>query len=67
MTERSEALKRAQQRYMEKFAFACVRMQKDRYAAIQAHAAERKESVNSFINRAIAETMKRDGNEGKQP
>lgn len=33
---------------------------KGRKAAIQAHAAERGESVNAFIARAIEETMERD-------
>lgn len=33
---------------------------KGRKAAIQAHAAEHGESVNSFIARAIEETMERD-------
>ena len=36
-------------------------MPKGRKATIQAHAEARGESVNGFINRAIDETMKRDG------
>lgn len=35
-------------------------MQRTLYEAIQAHAQARGESVNGFIKRAIAETMKRD-------
>ncbi len=37
-----------------------VRVPRGRKSAIQAHAEARSESVNSFINRAIAETMERD-------
>ena len=37
-----------------------VRVGKGRKAQIQAHAELLGESVNSFINRAIAETMERD-------
>lgn len=33
---------------------------KGRKADLQAHAQERKESLNGFINRAIDETMERD-------
>ncbi len=37
-------------------------MPKGAKAAIKAHADERGESVNAFINRAIEETMERDKN-----
>ena len=60
MPERSDALKKAQQKYMEKFSVARVRMERDRYERVQAHAEARGESVNGFINRAISETMERD-------
>ena len=60
MPERSDALKKAQQKYMEKFAVARVRMERERYERVQAHAEARGESVNGFINRAISETMERD-------
>lgn len=46
---------------MEKFIVARVRMERDRYENIQAHAEAQGESVSGFINRAIAETMERDG------
>lgn len=36
-------------------------MPKGRKAEIQAHVKDRGESVNAFINRAITETMERDG------
>ena len=60
MPERSDALKKAQQKYMEKFSVARGRMERDRYERVQAHAEARGESVNGFINRAISETMERD-------
>lgn len=60
MAEKTEAQKRAQRTYMEKFAVARVRMERDRYEVIQAHAEAQGESVNGFINRAITETMERD-------
>ena len=60
MAEKTEAQKKAQQKYMEKFAVARVRMEQERYSAVQAHAHAQGESVNAFINRAISETMERD-------
>lgn len=66
MPEKTEAQKRAQKNYMDKFAIARVRMEKRRYEDIQAHAAAQGESVNGFINRAITETMERDGRYGDE-
>ncbi|MBM6924851.1 Arc family DNA-binding protein [Pseudoflavonifractor phocaeensis] len=60
MAEKTEAQKRAQRAYMERFAVARVRMEREKYEAVQAHAEAHGESVNSFINRAIAEAMERD-------
>lgn len=60
MSEKTEAQKRAQQKYMEKFAVARVRMDRERYNQVQAHAEAHGQSVNGFINRAIDETMERD-------
>lgn len=42
-----------------------VTMPKGRKEIIQAHAEAQGESVNGFINRAIDETMERDGEAGK--
>ena len=50
MPEKTEAQKRAQRNYMDKFAVARVRMDKARYEAVQAAAAAAGESVNSYIN-----------------
>lgn len=60
MPEKTEAQKRAQKTYMEKFAVARVRMEREKYETVQAHAEARGESVNGFVNRAIDETMERD-------
>ena len=60
MAEKTEAQKKAQQKYMEKFAVARVRMDREKYDAVQAHAEAQGESVSGFINRAIDETMERD-------
>ena len=38
MGEKTEAQKKAQQKYMEKFAVARVRMNREKYEQIQAHA-----------------------------
>ncbi len=60
MSEKTEAQKRAQKTYMEKFAVARVRMEVKQYDTVKAHAQATGESVNGFINRAITETMERD-------
>ncbi|MCC8075039.1 MAG: hypothetical protein LIO95_03710 [Clostridiales bacterium] len=70
MPEKTAAQKKAQQRYMEKFSVARVRMGKEEYDHVQAHAQAMGESVNAFINRAIAETIERDTaaqQEGEEP
>lgn len=61
MPEKTEAQKRAQRNYMEKFVVARVRMEKAAHEAAQAHAEARGESLSGFINRAIEETMEREG------
>ncbi len=60
MPKKTEAQKKAQKTYMEKFVRVEIRMTPERRADLQAHTGKRKESVNSFINRAIAETIQRD-------
>lgn len=60
MAERSDALKKAQQKYMGKYSFARVRMDREQYERVQVHAEAQGESVNGFINRAISEAMERD-------
>ena len=61
MPEKTEAQKRAQKAYMEKFARIELRTTEEQREAARQHAASRGESLNAFINRAIAETMQRDG------
>ena len=53
MPEKTEAQKRAQKHYMEKFSIARVRMDRDKYEAIQTAAAAAGQSVNAYINQAI--------------
>ena len=61
MGEKSEAQKRAHKAYIEKFARIEIRTTVDKRSSIQAHANAHGESVNGFINRAIDETIQRDG------
>ena len=65
MGEKTEAQKKAQQKYMEKFAVARVRMNREKYEQIQAHAEAQGESVNGFISRAIENQMERDRGAGE--
>ncbi len=58
----SKAQQKAVSKYMkENYDEIKVRVSKGTKNTIQTHAAARSESVNGFINRAISETMKRDG------
>lgn len=60
MPEKTEAQKKAQKKYMEKFMVAQVRMERDKYSRIQSHAEAQGQSVNAYINTAIDEKMSRD-------
>lgn len=60
MAEISEAQKRAQRKYMEKYVEIKVRMTPDKRSIVQDHARSRGESTTEFINRAIDEAMERD-------
>jgi len=60
MAEISEAQKRAQRKYMEKYVEIKVRMTPDKRSVVQDHARSRGESATEFINRAIDEAMERD-------
>lgn len=60
MGEKTEAQKRAQKTYMEKFVRVEIRMSQEKREQLQTHAERTKESVNGFINRAIDEAMERD-------
>ena len=61
MPEKTEAQKRAQKNYMQKFSIARVRMEHDKYESVQSAAAGQGQSVNAYINQAINERMERDG------
>lgn len=57
----SKAQQKAVSKYMKNnYDEIKVRVEKGRKAQIQVHAEIQGESVNGFINRAIAETMERD-------
>ena len=63
------AVSKAQQASVNKYVKANydrinVTLPKGQKEVVQAHASIRGESVNGFINRAIAETMDRDGEGG---
>lgn len=60
MAEISEAQKRAQRKYMEKYVEVKVRMTPERRSMIQEYAKARGESTTEFINRCIDEIMQRD-------
>lgn len=58
----SKAQQKAVNKYMkENYDEIKVRVDKGRKDEIKAHADAQGESVNGFINRAISETMERDG------
>ena len=57
----SEALKRAIKKYdQEKIDRIPMRVPKGNKEIIQAHASQRGESINAFLNRAVDETIARD-------
>lgn len=56
-----EASKRASRKYQEKaYDRIELKVHKGEKATLQAHAAAQGESLNGFVNRAIAETVQRD-------
>lgn len=60
MAERTEAQKRAQKKYMEKFVEVKVRMTPEKRSKVQEHAKKLGKSTTDFINCAIDEIMERD-------
>lgn len=64
MPEKTPAQKRAQKNYIEKFARLEIRITKEERDSIQSHAAGQGESVNTFVKRAIQETIERDQQKG---
>lgn len=58
----SKAQQKAVNKYIkENYDVFQIRMPKGKKDIIKAHAESKGESVNSFINRAVDETIKRDG------
>jgi predicted HicB family RNase H-like nuclease len=57
----TEAQARAHKKYISQFVEVKVRMEPDHRESVRAHAEAQGESLNGFINRAIDETMQRDG------
>lgn len=57
----TEARKKANAKYISQFVEVKVRMEPDHRESVRAHAEAQGESLNGFINRAIDETMQRDG------
>jgi len=51
---------KANAKYIAQFSEIKIRMTPERHAEVKAHSEARGESLNAFINRAIAETMDRD-------
>ncbi len=60
MAERSDSMKKAQKKYMEKFAVARVRIDRDKYEVFQSLIESRGESVSGFFNRAVDDVIASD-------
>lgn len=60
----SAAQRKATDKYLEKFDEMRVRVPSGRKAVIKAHAEAQGESLNSFIIRAMNQTMERDNTAG---
>jgi len=56
----TDAQRRAREKWLEKIEEIKFRVPKEKKALIQEHAAQRGESVNAFLNRAVDEAMERD-------
>jgi len=56
----TDAQRRAREKWLEKVEEIKFRVPKEKKERIQLHAAERGESVNAFLNRAVDEAMARD-------
>ena len=56
----TEARKRTNQKYHQKFDEVRIRVPKGEKDIISTHAAEQGESVNTFVRRAISETIAKD-------
>ena len=62
----TEAQLRASKKYHQKFDNLQIRVPQGEKEVIAAHAASRNESLNTFVRRAISETMERDKRDTKE-
>lgn len=60
MSEKTDAQKKAQQRYMEKFVVARVRLTKEEHKQVKEHAQHMGESINEFARRSILAQMEKE-------
>ena len=60
MPEKTEAQKRAQKNYMDKFVRVEIRMTAEQREEVQAHAEAQGASTTAYINRAISETIEQE-------
>lgn len=61
----SESQLRASKKYHAKFERVCIRVSPEEKEAIETYAEEIGESVNSFVRRAIAETIAKEKDKNK--
>lgn len=57
---KTEAQKESQKKYMKSVARVGITMEPEKKKRLQEHADSKGESVNSFVNRAIDETIERE-------
>ena len=57
MAERSNALKKAQQKYMERFSVARIRMEREKYEVVQEYAERKGVSVNALVVNLLDKAM----------
>ena len=55
-----ESKLKANKKYREKFVYLQIRLTSEERSLIQSHVESTKESMNTFVHRAILETMERD-------
>ena len=64
MPKKTDAQRRAQKSYMDKFSRLEIRVTPEKRQLIQDHSEQHGESVNGFVNRAIDEAIVRDMEKG---
>lgn len=63
MPKKTDAQRRAQKSYMDKFSRLEIRLTPEKRQLVQEHAEQHGESINSFVNRAIDEAIQKDNEE----